>query len=169
MPHNAIRYQRLRPEMNTSSLLALYRRSIASVDDRLYSPSQRHAWAQWATDPASADAQLRRGLTIMALVDGSAVGFAQLYPADLVNMLYVDDGWQKRGIGTTLVTQLETIARRQGVATLATRASDASLPLFQRLGFMPAQREQVVAGNGVTLMRTLMRKPQIWNITTDDP
>lgn len=169
MPHNAIRYQRLRPEMNTAPLLTLYRRSIASVDDGLYSPSQRLAWAQWAEDAVSADVQLRRGLTIMALADGSAVGFAQLHPAHLVNMLYVDDGWQKQGIGTTLVNQLETIARQQGVATLTTRASDASLPLFQRLGFVPAQREQVVADNGVTLMRTLMQKPQISKTTTDDP
>ncbi|KAA8977085.1 GNAT family N-acetyltransferase [Halospina sp. K52047b] len=156
---NAIHYQRLLPEADTAPLLSLYRRSIASVDDGFYSAAQRHAWTQWAVDAAGADAQLRQGLTVVALADGSSVGFAQLCPAHLVNMLYVDDSWQRQGIGRTLVTQLETVARQSGIATLSTRASDVSQPLFRSLGFEPVRREQIRGTRGVTLMRTLMHKP----------
>ena len=156
---NAIHYQRLLPDADSTPLLSLYRRSIASVDDGFYSPEQRRAWTQWAADATSADAQLRQGLTVMALANGSTVGFAQLCPAHLVNMLYVDDSWQRLGIGRNLVTQLETVARQSGIATLTTRASDVSLPLFRCLGFEPVRREQIRAGDGVTLMRTLMHKP----------
>ncbi|MFO7787650.1 MAG: GNAT family N-acetyltransferase [Halospina sp.] len=156
---NAIHYQRLLPEADSTPLLSLYRRSIAAVDDGFYSAAQRHAWTQWAADATSADAQLRQGLTVMALADGSTVGFAQLCPAHLVNMLYVDDSWQRQGIGKGLVAQLETIARQSGIATLTTRASDVSLPLFRHLGFEPVRREPIHAGGGVTLMRTLMHKP----------
>ena len=156
---SAIHYQRLLPEADSTPLLSLYRRSIASVDDGLYSPEQRHAWTRWAADAASADAQLRQGLTVIALANGSTVGFAQLCPAHLVNMLYVDDSWQRQGIGRNLVRRLETVARQSGIATLTTRASDVSLPLFRHLGFEPVRRETVHAGEGVVLMRTLMHKP----------
>lgn len=156
---NAIHYQRLLPEADSTPLLSLYRRSIASVDNGFYSAAQRHAWSEWAADATSADAQLRQGLTVMAVADGSPVGFAQLCPAHLVNMLYVDDSWQRQGIGTTLVTQLETVARQSGIATLTTRASDVSLPLFRSLGFKAVRREKVRTGEAVVLMRTLMHKP----------
>ncbi|WP_077529013.1 GNAT family N-acetyltransferase [Vreelandella utahensis] len=155
----AIHYQRLLPWADTAPLLRLYRRSIGSVDEGVYSAAQRRAWAQWAADATSADAQLRQGLTVMALADGSTVGFAQLCPAHLVNMLYVDESWQRLGIGRNLVTQLETVAHQSGIATLTTRASDVSLPLFLCLGFEPVHREQIRAGDGVTLTRTLMHKP----------
>lgn len=169
MATDGIHYQHLLPDADSAPLLSLYRRSIAAVDDGLYSAEQRHAWTQWARDAASADAQLRQGVTVVAFADGSAIGFAQLCPLTLVNMLYVDDGWQRRGIGKSLVTQLEAVARQNRIATLVTQASDVSLPLFRRLGFQTVRREQVLAGNRISLMRTLMHKPLIPDTTTAQP
>ncbi|MEQ6885967.1 GNAT family N-acetyltransferase [Salicola sp. Rm-C-2C1-2] len=169
MHSDGIHYQHLLPHDDSAPLLSLYRRSIAAVDNGLYSATQRHAWTQWAADAASADAQLRQGVTVVAFADGSAIGFAQLCPLTLINMLYVDDGWQRHGVGKSLVIQLETVARENRVATLVTRASDASLPLFLRLGFQTVRREQVVAGNGVSLMRTVMHKSLMPETTTSEP
>ena len=154
-----IHYRQLLPRMDSRPLLSLYRRSIAAVGDGLYSLAQRQAWAQWANDPARADQQLRQGLTILAMANGSTVGFAQLFPGNMVNMLYVDEGWQRQGIGKGLVTRLEAVAHHQGTLTITTRASRASFPLFQSLGFKPAHQERVRAAGGITLTRTLMHKP----------
>lgn len=156
---NRIQYQRLQPTMDGRPLLSLYRRSITALGDEVYSSAQRIAWAQWANDAVRADTQLRQGLTVMALAHGTVVGFAQLHPGHLVNMLYVDDGWQRQGIGKGLVLQLDAVARRAGMTTLWTRASSASFALFQNLGFEAAHQEDVRAGNGIILTRTLMRKP----------
>ncbi|MGM0450323.1 MAG: GNAT family N-acetyltransferase [Pseudomonadota bacterium] len=156
---NGIQYQRLLDTVGSQPLLSLYQRSIAAVGDDLYSATQRAAWAHWADDVIKADAQLRQGLTVMALTNGTVVGFAQLYPGHLVNMLYVDEGWQRQGIGKGLVLQLEAVARQAGITTLWTRASSVSFALFQRLGFEAAHQEKVRAAEGVALTRTLMQKP----------
>lgn len=154
----SIRYQRLLPAADSTPLLRLYQRSVSAVDDHFYSAAQRTAWAHWATDVARADSQIRRGLTLVALANNNEVGFAQLFPGELVNMLYVDSGWQGRGIGKELVSQLETVARYHGVRTLFTRASGVSHSLFAALGFESIQSEQVWTSEGITLSRTLMRK-----------
>ncbi len=154
-----VHYRRLLPSMDSRPLLSLYRRSISAVEDDLYSLAQRTAWAQWANDVTKADHQLRQGLTILALANGNAVGFAQLFPGSMVNMLYVDEGWQRQGIGKGLVARLEAVAYKRGTMTMTTRASDASFPLFRSLGFEASRQEQVHAAGGITLTRTLMYKP----------
>lgn len=153
-----IDYRRLLPGMDSRPLLSLYRRSIAALGDDLYSGAQRAAWARWADNTARADEQLRQGLTVLAMANGTAVGFAQLFPGHLVNMLYVDEGWQKQGIGKGLVTRLEIVAQKQGTRTLSTRASSASFSLFHSLGFESARQEWVHADGGITIARTLMHK-----------
>lgn len=153
-----IHYQRLLPHMASYPLLGLYRRSVAAVGDDLYSSGQRMAWAQWADDTTKADQQLRHGLTLVAMANGDPVGFGQLYPGHQINMLYVDEGWQRQGIAKGLIRRLEAVAQRQGTAAITTRASNASSALFRRLGFEPVQQEQIHAAGGIPLTRTLMHK-----------
>lgn len=152
-------FRQLLPGDGTQPLLALYRRAIAGIDDGLYTEPEKELWMEWADTPRVADRILREGITLLAEREGQLQGFAQLTPGPLINMLYVDPGHGRQGVGMALIHAMETIARHRGAERLHTRASHASRPLFQRAGFVvegAANDTRAVAGLGrTTMVRTL--------------
>ena len=149
---------RLGTAQATDPLLALYRRAIAGIDDGLYSKAEKQLWGQWADTPERANRMLRQGVTLLATREGQLLGFGQIMPDYLINMLYVDPNAARQGVGSALVAVMERIARRHGAVSLYTRASHASRPLFQRAGFVPENRELIPAATGIRIARTVMVK-----------
>ncbi|MDX1588878.1 MAG: GNAT family N-acetyltransferase [Oleiphilaceae bacterium] len=145
------------PPQHLETVLALYRRAIHGLDEGLYDEGQRLAWSGWGNDPRRAAALLAQGVTLLACKEGQVLGFAQLLPVDCINMLYVDPAHGRQGVASALVSQLEGRALEAQVATLHTRASRASQPLFLRMGYSPGQEEWVMA-NGTSLPRRRMIK-----------
>ena len=153
-----IQYRRFETETDLAVVLALYRRAINHIDTSRYSEAQRQAWLYWSQRPELARERLCQGVTILAMQDQQLLGFAQLNPADLINMLYVDPAHERQGLGSTLIDVLEQISARAGVTLIRTRASDVSLALFQRKGFRAQKRENMDVG-GTPLARTTLYKP----------
>ena len=151
-------FARLGPAETSTPLLALYRRAIARIDDGLYSESEKQLWSQWADAPDVAGRLLRQGITLLAMREGQVLGFGQMIPDGLINMLYVDPDASRQGVGSALVSALEQIDRRRGGVRLYARASHASRPLFQRAGFSESGRESIQASTDVQITRTLMVK-----------
>lgn len=148
-------------QQHLKRVLALYQRAIRALDDALYSPRERHAWESWGQDPKRTGQLLAQGITLLGVNDGQLMGFAQLWPRNCINMLYLDPAFGRQGVATGLVARMEAEARLAGVVWLNTRASKASRPLFQRLGFVVRQQEWVRA-QGVNLARAHMVKRLLW-------
>ncbi len=151
------RFRRFDANGDLTPLLDVYERAIGGLDPHLYSHAQRQAWRHWGDDTGKALHCLNRGLTVVALQGDRLAGFAQLYPYNLINMLYVAPEHSRQGIGTQLVFKLEKVARRRGVEVLETRASHASRRVFSRCGFQLTGSDVVHAG-GVAIARNLMIK-----------
>jgi len=150
-------YQPFQAEKHLDALLILYHRAIRGLDDGLYDARQRQAWAAWGKEPGRATTLLARGITLVAVRNDQLLGFGQLWPADQINMLYVDPAAGRRGLGSDLIRQLEQHAVAQQVPLLFTRASRASQPVFRRAGFEVVAEEWVNA-RGVSLPRVRMVK-----------
>jgi len=81
--------------------------------------------------------QLKQSLVLIAERDGTAVGFAQLYPMFssvrtapiwILNDLYVADGARRGGIGRRLLLAAEVAARAVGAARIMLETSRANAP-----------------------------------------
>lgn len=100
-----------------------------------------------------ADGRLRRllepagGLTLLAeTADGQVVAMASLLAEGELGEIsvLVDDSWQRRGLGTTLLRRLAAWAEREGFAALIAHAAAdnvAVLRTLRRLGAGPAERD----------------------------
>ncbi len=103
-------------------------------------------------------------MTLVATVDGEAVGFAALRGNDVVDMLYVHPAVAGQGIGAQLLDALEKLAAARGAARLTADASDTALGFFERRGFVPQQRNSVVRDNewlaSTTVQKTLPAPPR---------
>jgi putative acetyltransferase len=125
----------------------IFRSSIDELAADDYDADQREAWASAADDEAAFGARLVGMLTLIAVVDGAAVGFASLKGADVIDMLYVDPEYARQGAGGALIDALTRLASARGAKRLTAEASEGARPLFERLGFRAEKRNLVRVGD----------------------
>ncbi len=151
----------LRPFLlsDTPLLAEIFRASISELTAEDYSEAQQAAWMASAGDEAAFGDRLADELTLVATIDGEAVGFAALKGNDVVDMLYVHPAVAGQGIGAQLCDALEKLAAARGATRLTADASDTALGFFERRGFVPQQRNSVVRDHewlaNTTVQKTL--------------
>jgi putative acetyltransferase len=150
----------LRPYLPADALLLaeIFRASIEELTAEDYSDAQRGVWAAAADDEAAFGARLAQGLTLVATLGGSVVGFVSLKGADHIDLLYVHPAVAGQGIGAMLCDAVERLAAARGTARLTVDASDSARGFFERRGYV-AQRRNTVSCGDEWLANTTMEKP----------
>ena len=139
-------------------LADIFRESIELLTQDDYDENQRAAWASVADDEEDFAARLAGALTIVAVVEGEAVGFVSLRGADELDMLYVHPDCAGHGIGALLADAIEKLAGARGAKALTTHSSDTARPFFERRSYVAQSRNTVMVG-GEWLANTTLRKP----------
>ena len=149
----------LRPFLLTDTplLAEIFRASIAELTSDDYTEAQQAAWMASAGDEAAFGERLTGELTLVATIEGAAVGFAALTGGNVIDMLYVHPAVAGRGIGAQLCDAIERLAAARGATTLIADASDTALGFFTRRGFLP-QRRNSVSRNHEWLANTTVEK-----------
>lgn len=149
----------LRPFLPTDTplLAGIFREAVAELTDDDYTEAQREAWAALADDTENFRDDLAKELTLVATMEGSAVGFATLEGKDKIGMLYVHPAVVGQGVAAMLIDALEKLAGGRGAAALKVDASDTAYGFFQKRGYVAQQRNSVSAG-GEWLANTTMQK-----------
>lgn len=150
----------LRPFLpaDTPILAAIFIASVEALTSDDYSESQQEAWAAAADDEVEFGKRLASGLTLVATLDGSPVGFASLKGKDHVDLLYVHPAAVGQGVAATLCDALEKLAAARGAKSLTVDASDNAAEFFVKRGYEARQRN-TVSLNGEWLANTTMQKP----------
>jgi putative acetyltransferase len=135
----------LRPFLpaDTPLLAEIFRASISELTAEDYSEAQQAAWMAFAGDEEEFGKRLAGELTLVATIDGEAVGFAALKGNDLIDMLYVHPAVAGQGVGAQLLDALERLAAARGATKLSADASDTALGFFERRGYVPQRRNSV--------------------------
>jgi putative acetyltransferase len=135
----------LRPFLpdDTPLLAEIFRASISELTAEDYTEAQQAAWMASAGDEEAFGRRLAGELTLVATVDGEAVGFAALKGKDVIDMLYIHPAVAGQGIGAQLADALERLAAARGATKLTADASDTALGFFERRGYVPQQRNSV--------------------------
>ena len=149
----------LRPFLgeDTPVLAAIFAASIEELTGEDYSQAQQEAWASAADDEEQFAKRLGSGLTLVATLRNSPVGFASLRGPDHIDMLYVHPGAVGQGVESMLIEALEKLAGGRGAKALTVDASDNAEGFFARLGYVGKQRNTTTV-NGEWLANTTMQK-----------
>jgi putative acetyltransferase len=153
----------LLPE-DVAVLAAIFVAAVEELTGDDYSESQQEAWASAADDEEQFGKRLASGLTLVATLQNSPVGFASLKGADHIAMLYVHPGAAGQGVGSMLCDALEKLAGGRGAKKLTVEASDNAEQFFTKRGYVAKQRNTVTV-NGEWLANTTMQK----SLTSDAP
>ena len=150
----------LRPFLveDTPLLAEIFRASIDELTADDYSEGARQAWASAADDEEAFAKRLSEQLTLIATMNGSAVGFASLANNETIDLIYVHPAVAGQGVGTLLVDALEKLSLARGAKRLTADVSDTAQDFFKKRGFAAQQRNTVLRG-GEWLANTTMVKP----------
>jgi putative acetyltransferase len=138
-------------------LAAIFLAAIEELTADDYSEAQRQAWAGAADDEEQFAKRLASGLTLVATLQNSPVGFASLKGADHIDTLYVHPSVTGQGVASMLCDALEKLAGGRGAKSLTVDASDNAEGFFAKRGYVAKQRNTVTV-NGEWLANTTMQK-----------
>ncbi|OLT54638.1 hypothetical protein BJF88_07965 [Cellulosimicrobium sp. CUA-896] len=151
----------MRPYRSPDDAAATYvvaRTAIARTAATAYDPDQIAAWLGPARLDLTGWDERRHGAdTLVAELDGIVVGFSDLRPDGLVDMLFVDPRAGGRGVARALLTAVQADARARGIVELRTLASRSARPVFERLGFTVVAERPDNTVRGVVVPNTEMR------------
>ncbi len=149
----------LRPFLaeDTPVLAAIFAASIEQLTGDDYSEAQQQAWVSAADDEEQFGRRLASGLTLIATLQNSPVGFAALRGKDHIDMLYVHPAAAGQGVASMLCEALEKLAGGRGVKSLTVDASDNAADFFAKRGYVAKQRNTVTV-NGEWLANTTMQR-----------
>jgi putative acetyltransferase len=146
----------LRPFLpaDVPGLVEIFQASVEELTGEDYSEAQQEAWIMQAEEEDFAG-KLAKSLTLVATVEGSAVGFISLKDNELIELFHVHPAVAGQGIGTMLYDAVEKLATARGAVRLVAEVSDNALPFFQKHGFQPQRRNTLSLGDewlGTTTM-----------------
>lgn len=133
---------------NLTAMLALFHRTVHTVNAKDYTPQRRARW----------DQTLREHLSLLAWEGEELMGFGDIdLAAGYLDRLYVGADFQGRGVATALCDRLEQAAREAGCERVCSDVSITARPFFESRGYRVLQRQEVER-QGVILVNFKMEK-----------
>jgi GNAT superfamily N-acetyltransferase len=97
--------------------------------------------------------------TVAAELHGCMVGIAQLDPSDgRLRALFIDAGYQRRGVGRALLSDIEERARKHGATRLQGAMSLNAVSFYLRAGFRPCGGPERLLSARITVPVQRMEK-----------
>lgn len=143
-------------------LVDVFEASVEELTGEDYTPAQQEAWLSVLDDADAFAARLAAGLTLVATMEGSPVGFVSLKGRDELDLLYVHPAVAGQGAGAMLCDAIERLAAARGALKITVDASDTAEEFFARRGYRPVRRNTVPRG-GEWLANTTMEKALVAN------
>lgn len=94
---------------------------------------------------------------MVAAEDDRIAGFSDLVDGALLDMLFVDPNFGRRGVGSMLIKSIIGLAQTAKTPYLETHASLTARPVFERNGFVVVAHETAVI-RGIELINFKMRR-----------
>ena len=137
-----------------AQLAELFYQTVHSVNAKDYTQEQLDAWATGEVDLQAWDKSFRAHRTIIAVVNGEIVGFADMDETGYLDRLYVHKDYQGQGIASAICDELERFAAGK---TITTHASITAKPFFLHRGYRVVRKQEVIR-RGVALTNLVMEK-----------
>lgn len=135
----------------------LFYDTVHTINAKDYTNEQLDAWATGNIDLEKWNRSFLEHNTLIAEIEGTIVGFADMDNTGYLDRLYIHRDFQHRGIAYALVNELERRARNTGLSHFETYASITAKPFFERQGYTVKAKNKVIR-NGITLVNYKMVK-----------
>ncbi|MFQ7473263.1 MAG: GNAT family N-acetyltransferase [Anaerovoracaceae bacterium] len=134
-------------------LAQLFYNTVHTINAKDYTKAQLDVWAPKKMDLEKWNRSFANHYSIVAIEDEIIAGFGDIDMTGYLDRLYVHADYQKRGIASSLCSQLEKAVQ----GTIITHASITARTFFEKRGYTCVKKQQVER-LGVLLNNFVMRK-----------
>ncbi|GAA0230956.1 GNAT family N-acetyltransferase [Halobacterium noricense] len=148
-------------EADAESILDLHVASIRAFGPERYRDEQVEAWATKPLGSAPYRESVRNEFEhlVVAEVDDEIAGFGRLdYGNAVVDAVYVHPDFVRDGVGSALLSHLETEAAAKNIESLSLRASLNAVPFYEQAGYERVETVAHETTGGVELASVEMTK-----------
>lgn len=128
---------------DTEEIIKLFYDTVHEVNIHDYTKAQVDAWASANTDIEVWIKRLGDKFTYVAEKDNKIIGFGQLEANGHIDCFYCHKDFQRQGIGTQILEQIESKARALEIKKLFTEASITAKPFFESKKFIVVRKQEV--------------------------
>lgn len=150
-------------DSNAEAIVALHFASVRHHGDGLYSPEIIDSWSpppderRWARMRCAIASDVE--MVLVAEISGEVCGFGAVCAAEgHLRALYVHPAFGRRGVGSAILSRLESLAIAKGAAQLRLDASLNAEAFYHNRGFEAVERAVHRLSSGVEMVCVVMRK-----------
>jgi putative acetyltransferase len=125
------------------AIAILYHDTVNKINGRDYAPAQIQAWAGAAPEEEKWRERQMNRTTFVDERNGIIRGFAELEDDGRIGAVYVHADYQRQGIASALLHEVEREAVMRGATCLSTDASITAQPFFANYGFEAVAEQEV--------------------------
>ena len=144
-------------EKDQLELNKIYFDSILSISEEIYSKEQKLAWSSQAWDNPNFERTITEGKGWLIHEKENIIAFITRFPGYRIALFYCKNNYQRNGLGTKLLKQVEDDVKKEGLGFLITEASLISYKLFQKNNWEIIRKEKIIIKNK-TFERYKMKK-----------
>ena len=144
-------------EDDIPAITRLYNDTVRNVNARDYTPQQIDVWASSAQNTSRWQAAVKEQYFILAEISGKLAGFSSITPDGYLDFMYVSKDFQRCGVASALLNEIERKAREQNNSLIYAHVSATARGFFEKNGYTV---REVVEDHfrGVVFMNNVMEK-----------
>jgi putative acetyltransferase len=120
----------------------LFYNTIHQINSRDYTSEQIKAWAAEIKGESFWQERFRNYRVYVVETNSTIVGFANFETTGYIDCFYAHHQWQGKGVGSLLIKQIESEAKKQQISLLFLEASITAMPFFQAKGFVVVREQE---------------------------
>lgn len=152
-----------RPE-DCKEIIELFYNTVHLVNAKDYNKAQLDVWASQDVDISKWDKSLLEHYSVVVEEDRIIIGFGDLDVSGYLDRLFVHKDYQRIGVATIIVNEIEKYAQKNRLEIITTHSSITAKPFFEKQGYKVV-KEQAVERKGQLLKNFIMEKTLIINST----
>ena len=135
------------------ALAELFYDTVHNVNAKDYTKEQLDVWATGKVDIDQWNQSLLEHYSLIALCNGTMIGFGDIDKTGYLDRLYVHKDYQRKGVASAICNKLEKMVKGK----IITHASVTARPFFEKRGYRVIKEQQVVR-QGIALKNFIMEK-----------
>jgi len=145
-------------QSDATVLKDLFQNTVLTVNRRDYSQEEVEDWALCGNDIFHIKDMINAHYFIVAANQTSQiVGFSSITPQGYLHNIFVHRDFQRTGVATGLLNEIERYADMMGIKQIRTEASLTARPFFEKRGFV-VEKEQKRKASKLFLTNFVMIK-----------
>ena len=157
---DSVQHLSIRPltGLDIPEMQELFRSTVLSVNSKDYTKEEAEDWASCGDSVEHWKELLAKNDYIAALYgQGNIIGFSSMNTDGCLHSMFVHKDWQRKGVATLLLSEVEKMARRYGAHKISVEVSITARPFFEKRGYK-AVKEQKARANRLYLTNYVMEK-----------